>query len=148
MVMVFAPNPFTFSVGVVVVFARLGSTAIIVPVASEVNAGENVAVITLTEPAPATNGMPAWGRLKLKVAAELEPLLVTVGEPFGGSSVTLPAAIVAAAPALPVDPVDPVGPVGPVGPVLPVAPACAHRFQFEASAAKFTALEVKLVDDS
>ena len=66
-----------------------------------------------------------WGIVKLKMAAEVVPLLVTDAEVPAGPVVVGPTVTVAAVPVGPVGPVGPglpVGPLGPVGPVGPVAP--------------------------
>lgn len=69
--------------------------------------------------------MSPRGMVKLNVAADEVPLLLTLAEEPAAPVVVVPTEMVAAVPVAPVGPVGPgapVGPVGPVGPVAPVAP--------------------------
>ena len=62
------------------------------------------------------------GMTKSNTAFSGVPELVTAALLPGSPEVTLPTAIVAAAPGAPVDPDGPVAPVAPVGPLGPVGP--------------------------
>jgi hypothetical protein len=92
----------------------------------EVTVNDKVALATIAEPiAQVTDelsvrvvlkvGVPAAGMPNASTAAEVVPVLLTVGVAPGARAVTVPTATVAAAPFDPVVPVVPVAPTAPCG---------------------------------